>query len=672
MGWAAFFQTNLSRFQVLALALAIGWIYWPALHGEWLWNNMDVTQNENADTQASLGPLSAWSRPGLLSGYEPVTAGVQWAQWHLWGQRTTGYHLTNIVLHFVNALLVWWCLRKLGLKFAWLAGFIFAVHPMQVESVALVPELKGVLALPPFLLAAGFYLDYENGGRLPHYLFSFGLFVAALLANVAMAIFPFVILLHAWWKRGRIGWRDAKASTPFFAVSLLLGLVAVLPGERFQSLHFPGSGTEAPGGFLSWLALAGSSLAFYFFKALVPADLMPVYPQWTVDPPSLMDFLPLVALAGLVFWFWSARRTWGRHAMLGFGFFVLALLPSILIHAGGGATFAWVMDSSLYLPMIGLAGLLAAGFAQGEMQLPRRARIGGVGLVAAALGLMIWQSRVYAATFCSAETFWNYALAKNPNAWVVQSNLGNLLLRQGRMAEAIDHLKEAVKLNPGLAQSRNNLGNVLLRQGRVSEAVEQFETAVKVAPTDALAHANLSAALFQAGRMADAIEQDQEALRIDPDCAVAHYYWAVALVQLGQCEEAVAQDENALRLKPDYAEAQENWGFALGQMGHFWEAMGHYEQAIRLRPDLAGAQDDWGNALKQTGQLEDAIPHYREAVRLKPDDSSFHNDFGAALAQLGRKAEAADQFQDALRLNPDNHDAEANLKKLENKPAAGK
>jgi hypothetical protein len=153
-------------------------------------------------TQSPTGLWSIWFEPGSQLDYYPIKASVQWLQWHLWGMDTLGYHLTNVVLHILSALLVWRLLSKFGLRLAWLGGLIFAIHPVQVESVAWIAELKNTLSLPPFLLAMCAWIDYEERGKAKDYFLALGLFLVAMLCKLTVVLFPLVILLYAWWRRG--------------------------------------------------------------------------------------------------------------------------------------------------------------------------------------------------------------------------------------------------------------------------------------------------------------------------------------------------------------------------------------------------------------------------------------------------------------------------------------
>jgi uncharacterized membrane protein YeaQ/YmgE (transglycosylase-associated protein family) len=212
--------------QALVIAAAVLWIYQPVLHGDWLWDD-DILVTDNAVVHDPSGLWKIWFDPGSMIDYQPLKVSVSWLQWQLWGNDTLGYHLTNVLLHIVGALLAWRLLSKFGLRLAWLGGLIFAIHPVQVESVAWIAELKNTLSLPLFLLAMCAWIDYDECGKSKDYFLALGLFLAAMLCKPTMVMFPMVILVHAWWKRGRIRWNDVQASAPFFVVSLALGLATL-------------------------------------------------------------------------------------------------------------------------------------------------------------------------------------------------------------------------------------------------------------------------------------------------------------------------------------------------------------------------------------------------------------------------------------------------------------
>lgn len=579
--------------QVLILVTAGLWIYWPILNGDWLWDdNLYITENPLLNEPLRL--WKAWFVPGSFIEYYPIQETVQWCQWQLWGTNTLGYHLTNVFLHIFSSMLVWRLFNKFGLRLAWAGGLLFAIHPVMVESVAWIAELKNTLSLPPFLLAMCAWIDYEEHQRRRDYWLTVGWFLLAMLCKISMATFPVVILLYAWWKQGRVGWSDLKASAPFFAISLILGVATIVAGIGYSSLHELLPEVMLLGGFFSRLACAGLSLSFYFSKCLCPVGLMPIYPQWTVNPPSLLQFLPWPVIVAVMYWLWRRRQSWGRHALLGLGFFLITLAPFVGFIWISYMRFTWVMDHLLYIPIIGLIGLVAAGL--GQFYQPHSAFIRpfGAGIMAIVMALLTFESHRYAKIFINQETLWTYTLTMqhNPEAYIAHNNLGKALAETGRTSEAIEHYEQALRLNPDYAEAHNNMGNALRKKGRIAEAIEQYKQALLSNPNFAPAHNDWGNALQEQGLNTAAIEQYMQALRLNPDFAEAHYNLGNTLLITGQITEAMEHYELALQIKPNYAEAHCNLGNAFAKMGRISEAITQFEIALKINPNFTVAQNN--------------------------------------------------------------------------------
>jgi len=641
--------------QASVIVLTGCWVFSPAIHGGWLWDDQaEILQNP--DLRDSSGICKIWVDP---AGYDylPLKTTVQWAQWQLWRDRsTTGYHLTSVGLHLLGALLVWRLLRKLGLRLAWLGGLLFAVHPVVVESVAWIAELKNTLSLPPLLLAMCAWLDYDERRQWPDYLRALLLFLAAMLCKSSVVMLPGILLLHAWWKRGRIAWRDVKASAAFFVVSLVLGLVTVW----FQQQRSIGTGDLPVGGILSRLAGAGLAVSFYFSKCVLPVELLPVYPRWVVDPPSPLQFLPWLVLGAVLGWLWSRRAARGRHALLGAGFFLVNLVPVLGLVKMSYQYISWVADHFVYLPLIGVIGLAVAG--AGEMvdrqERSRRAYI--FGTIAVVCVLLAVQSHRYAGVFRNEEALWTYTVQHNPQALVAQTNLAKVLVDAGRVPEGIAHYEAALRIDPRNPTAHANLGNVLIQSGRLAEGIAHEEAVVRLKPDYASAYSNLGNAYLQSGRLAEAIAHYEQALRLDPGNPVTHTNLGIALLQSGRVPEAIAQHEQALRLQPGFADAHLNLGNALAQAGRKTEAIPHYQEAVRIRPDDAGAHYNLAYTLALTGRVAEARGHYEEALRIKPDFAEAHNNLGSLLSGIDRLPEAIEHFAQACRIRPEYAEAQAN------------
>jgi tetratricopeptide (TPR) repeat protein len=600
-------------------------IFWPALEGGWVWDDTWYIP-ENPLMQNVAGLWKFWFRPGTWVEYYPIQETVQWMQWHFWGANTLGYHLTNVVLHIVSALLVWRLLAQFGLRFAWVGGLLFAVHPAQVESVAWISELKNTLSLPFYLLAMCAWIDYEENGSKKDYQSALGLFFIGMLCKISLAPFPVLILLYAWWKRGRIGWGDLRNSAFFFAIALVLGMVSIEAGRAYLALGNDPPASISLGGPLSRVAGAGLILAAYFSRALLPIQALLTYPQW-VDSHLLMCCLAWLGVAGLLFWFWKKRQGWGRHAILGLGFFLINLGPFLGFNAVSYMNFTWVMDHFLYVPLIGLIGLVVA--AMGDLAAKRPGWMNGMtAILAVTVALLTWESRTFAGWFASEEAFWTAILERNPNAWIAHHDLGGSYLDQGQNEKALNQFQQVVRLNPQYSNGYYNKGIALDRLGKTAEAEEQYRQALAVDPHNAKAFINLGGVLIRTGLFAEAIDSYRHAVELRPDDPSNHYDLGSALLRSNQIPAAVEQLKAAVALDPGLAVAHENLGTALARSGNISGAIDEFAAAIEIDPSYVTARDNLGLALAQTGHFQDALAQFQMALQTNPDDANARQALG--------------------------------------------
>ncbi len=501
--------------RALLIVSAGFWVFAPALHGDWLMDD-DFYLTQNALLHDPHRLWKTWFAPGSLIEYYPLEASLQAVQWHLWHLNTLGYHLTNLVLHVTGALLLWRLLEKFGLRYAWLGGLLFAIHPAVVESVAWISELKNTLSLPPFLLAMCSWIDFENRGRKRDYLLALGLFLAAMLCKISMAFFPVIILLYAWWKRGRVGWNDLKHALPFFAVSFVLSVTTLFAGYWFLAVHLQPTANPDIGGLMSRIVLAGQSIAFYFTKAVIPLEMTPIYPQWAVHPESPLAYWPWVVIAAAFVFFWTRRATWGRHALLGCGFFLLNLLPFIGLNSVTYMGFTWVMDHFLYLPLIGWIGLAVALMDTIDAHLSPLGRPWFAALIAVLFAMLALESETYAGMFSGPEKLWTYTLAHNPTSWLAHNNLGTVYLETNRAPEAVAQFEAALRSKPGSAEAHTNLGFAYELAGRNQEALAQYRQALLSNPHFGLAQGHLGHLCEKMGLIPEAISHYEDVLRANP------------------------------------------------------------------------------------------------------------------------------------------------------------
>jgi protein O-mannosyl-transferase len=560
-----------------ALLIALLAAYRPAWHGGPIWDDDGHITRPELRSAEGLGRI--WSEVGATQQYYPVVHSAFWIEHALWGDTPTGYHLVSIALHAVSAFLVFLILRRLDVPGAVLAAVIFALHPIQVESVAWISELKNTLSGVFLLGAALAYLRYENEGRRAAiYVLSLVLFLMAVLSKTVAAMLPAALLILAWWRRGTIdARRDVVPLLPFFAAGLAAGLLTAWVERTFIGAAGPAFHLSAA----ERVLVAGRALWFYAGKLLWPVPLIFNYPRWTVDTTAWWQYLfPLGAAAAFAACWAIRRRT--RAPLAALALFAVALFPALGFVSIFPFRYSFVADHFAYLAAIPFAALAAA-------RVPRRAIAIAVCVAAAVLGgLTHVQSRDYR----DAEALYRAVIRRNPSSWLAQNNLGRLLLGQGRTDEALAPLEAAARLQPAYGEPYANLGRLHVRRGEHALAVEPLEAALTIDPANAPAHYNLGVALQALGRAEAAAGQFAEAARLQPGAVEPEFALGNVLQGLGRPADAIAHYETALRSAPMEAAIHNNLGGALVAAGRLDEAGAHFSEALRLRPDFDQAREN--------------------------------------------------------------------------------
>jgi protein O-mannosyl-transferase len=539
----------------LLLLTAATIAYFPALNGTPIWD--DDAHLTRPELRTLDGLTRIWTQPGATQQYYPLVHTVFWAEHLLWGDAQLWYHAANVLIHCLSVLLLLIILRKLEVPGAWLAALIFALHPIQVETVAWISELKNVLSGVFYFGSILVYLRFDETRRATPYWTSLVLFLAGLLSKSVIATLPATLLVIFWWKRGRLSLkRDLFPLTPFFMSGIGFGLFTAWVERNLIGAQ----GADYNYTIVERGLIAGRAIWFYLSKLFWPGELIFVYPRWEISQAVWWQYLfpaGVILLLGAAVWL---SRRW-RGPLAGLLIFSITLLPVLGFLDVYPFRYSFVADHFVYLASLGVIVPISAGitlFCERYLQPPVR-YIPQVLLLGGLVLLSANQSRIYT----DIDTLWKTTLERNPGAWMAHNNLGVLLLRKGKVEESISHFRKAISLNAHDAATQSNLGDAYLALDRADDAIAQYRTALQIKPDDATAHYNLANVLLKQGRIDDALAEYQAAIDIRPNDVDIQNNLGVALLEQGRVDEAIIHYQKALELQPKDVRAQANLAWAL-------------------------------------------------------------------------------------------------------------
>lgn len=638
-----------------ALGLAVFMVYLPALQGGFIWNDSDYVTAPHLRSLAGLWRI--WFEVGATEQFYPLLHSAFWLEHMLWGDAAAGYHAVNIAQHAANAGLLVLLLRRLNLRGAWAAGFLFALHPVCVESVAWIAEQKNTLSTLFYLLAALAYLRFDRTRRGRDYAVASAWFVAALLTKSVTATLVGALPVVLWWQRGRLEWkRDLQPLLPWTVAGAAAGLFT----GWVERTILGAQGADFSLNLLERTLLAGRTTWFYLGKLAWPADLIFIYPRWRIDAADWTQYLYPALLLAVLAAVWLLRRR-SRAPLAVLLLFLGLLFPTSGFFNVYGFLFSYVADHWQYLPSLAVFSLAGEGLAGLTDAFPVRLRAGGALptlVVAGLLGLLSWrQSGLYR----EIVTFYERTLAANPRSWMALNNLGNVYADRHDWAKAADFYSRGLAIKEERFELHNNLGLALLHLSRWPEAAQHFDRAACLNPRSFVSHYNLGNLLRLGGQLDQAETSLRAALAVRPDYPEARHALALTLRQLGRRDDALREIGEALHRNPDDTEALNVAGLILTDLGRLPEAEQDFHRALVLRPDFAGAHDNLGNTFRKAGRVADAVREYEAALVLSPQSAVTLVNLTLALTDLGRFAEAAARGEQAVALAPGLAEAHFNL-----------
>jgi len=528
--------------------------YVPAYRALYVWDD-DFYLTQNPVVRSPSGLADSWLHPTANPQYYPLVFTAFWVESRLWGLDPVGFHVVNVLLHAASTVVLWRILRRLGLPGAWLAAAIFALHPVNVESVAWITERKNVLSGLFYLLALSAYLRFEPLDvaspvrRWGWYAVSLACFALALTAKTVTCSLPAAIVLLIWWKRDRLQVREILPLIPFFLLGLLMAFLTA-----WVERHHVGAGdinlSLTPA---ARCVLAGQALLFYLWKLLIPFPLIFIYPRWTINTANPIQWIPsLVVLAALMTLFLLRRRI-GRGPLVAALLYAGTLLPALGFIDVYPMLYSWVADHFQYLAMIPVITALVVALAR-VTRVHTIGAIAGATALVAALSVLTWHS---ATRFRDETVLWQDTLARNPSAWIAYHNLGAQLLDRGEYEAARPYFETTLRLNPRFSRALSNLAIIEAMRGDLARAVAYCNEAIAINDYGRIeAYTNLGRIYFLQGRNKEAIEQLQKAVELDPKYVLAHINLCDVFLATGRRADAIRELREVLKYDPDNAEAR--------------------------------------------------------------------------------------------------------------------
>lgn len=565
------------------------------------------------------------------------------------------FHAANLLLHLGNVLLVFWLLRRVVLRMApaiqspypaCFGALLFAVHPLQVESVAWITELRGQLAS---IFCLGTLCAYVSAvkvaGRTPwktwRYWFGLLLSILGLLCKPSIVIVGLLLFVLDRWMLQR-PWRSALTSS---APWLALAVPFILYTKHVQSVDVQ----NVPGALWQRPFVAGDALAFYLEKLFLPIHLGIEYgrrPDYVLQHSWTYVIWLFPAAAALAVFVLRKRWPW---LMAGALFSLSVVLPVLGLLAFAYQNYSTVADRYCYLALIGPAFVAATALAKsiesGHGKL-------GFSLATLALSALMALTLHQVKYWDNSATLFAHGIEINPGSYGLRTNYGLSLADLGRSAEAMAQYQKAAEMYPDLPDAWQDMGITLQQEGRRDQAEPCFRHAIQCDPDAELGHAALGFSLLTDGMPGEALTELEHAAKINPVDAENLAHTAAALEQLGRGDEAVAQYHRALAVEPENIAALTGLAELDANSGRLGEAETEGRRALRLAPRNPKTHATLGDILQKKGGLRDALAEYREAVQLDPTVDVLHFMLGSALFKSGDHTGAIPELKETVRLGP--------------------
>ena len=661
---------KLNFFVSLSLIFLTMAAYWEVQHNDFINLDDNLYVTENLHVQKGITPKSIfWTFTSIENGqWHPITWLSHMIDCQLYGLNPCGHHLTNLLFHIGNTLLLFVLLYKMTTT-VWQSGFVaalFALHPLHVESVAWISERRDVLYAFFWILAILAYFHYVKTQERRWRVLLLLCFIFAVMAKPMAVTLPFVLLLLDYWPLNRMSPKETDHNPiPFVSESLSLmnrniSILRLFSEKLFLffvsvaislltafSNYRAGALTSADK--LLWVSrfqnATVSSLA-YISKMFWPNRLAVLYPHPIKQPFWHVIWAASIFLTITLLVFLARKKH--PYWVVGWLWYLVTLLPAVgLVQSG----IQGMADRFTYIPMIGLFMMVVYGASDILKKWPYSKYVLSLPL-SMVLFILILLTRSQVLLWRNSITLFEQTLSVTTGNYLIHNNLGVTLARQGKDPQALVQYQKALEINPRYADAHYNMGSLLARQGEDEEAAVQFMESLRIKPDKKEAHNDLGVILNKHGRIREAVFHFTEAIHIDPNYGEAYFNLGTFLFQHGKYGEAVSYFSEALRINPSNAGTHNSLAASLAATGKIEEAIIHYHQALKINKDYTDAHYNLGSLLCRLGRPKEAITQYNEVLRLQPSDAEAHYELAVILNREGKHQEAIAHLSEAIRIIP--------------------
>jgi len=619
-----------------AMCLLVFAAYSSVFRAGFVWDD-DILLTANPLLDGLNGLWKIWfSRENVQ--YYPLVFSMFFVEKLVWGLNPLGYHMVNVALHSCNAILVWLLLRRLNLKGAWLAGLIFALHPMQVESVAWISERKNLLSTLFYLLSLYNFIKFEDTSGWRWYGLSLGLFALALLSKTVTCTLPVIVLLLCWMRGRRIDTRLTLLLTPHFLMGAAMGLVTIY----FEKYKAGAMGAEWNMSVVEHIILSGQILWFYILKLLWPVDVAFIYQRWPLAAEEIAQWLPVLGTLALGLAFYFGRNRVGRGPFTALACFAVTLFPALGFFNVYPMRYSFVANHFQYLACVAIIALLVGLStwiidravllrAAGKSAVFSHAKRAAGGILVLALGTLTWK---LGHAYKDSETLWIDTLDKSPSAWMAYNNLGMIYFNRNELVRAHPLFEKAIALRPEEHNAYYNLGMLYYKKGRLIKAGRHFEEAIERYPRYVKAYNHLGVIYYDLKEYGRAIQFYRKAIELNPKYAEARVNLGILYFDLKEYDKAIPVYESAIALDPGETRARNNLGVIYYHRKDYGRAMTMYLEAVEINPAYVQAHENLAALYYERKEFDKALREF-EIAQEHSSDPSRYRDRIALLRELG-------------------------------------